>query len=110
MVLDGLPNGGYAYDIAEWLKEQSLPVLKEQRKTDWIARFAVGAIATFSDTLAMREIVLGASKNDLSRDRCARIPGLLAVGARRIYADDKAKTELRAVNEHRNLYENACPS
>ena len=79
----------------------------ESRKQEGIAKHSVAATATIHDTLAMREIAIGASKNDFSRDRCARIQPHLAA-AYRIYRDDKNKDDMRIVSQHYNLYETVC--
>ena len=50
----------------------------------------------------MREFSLGAIKNDISSERCARIRSLLAI-AREILKEN------RLVDTHHDLYESVCP-
>ena len=111
-MLEGLPTGGAAFEIAKWLKEAPVAWLWDQyAKADPVAKnnasAALNSIADLNDTLAMREIVLGSVKNDLTRERCARIPALFVI-ADDIYVRLENKNQRRALAAHRNLYESAC--
>src|SRR5262249_35831867 len=64
-------------EFMAWLQTQS-PTALADNIDDWMAPSAIHLAATGYDTLAMNDIVIGQSKNDLSRDRCARILERLA--------------------------------
>jgi hypothetical protein len=104
--LEGSVKEGLAYDLSDWLSRRPLSALRD-RKQEGVAKHSILATAAIHDTLAMREIAIGASKNDFSRDRCARIPPHLAT-ARRIYEEFELKDDLRIVSQHYNLYETVC--
>jgi len=100
--LEGLPTGGLAYELSEWLKKQSSTSARDSKSA------TLDTIAMINDTLAMREIALGSIKQDFARDRCGRILAHLAE-ARNIYErNDLHKEQVRAINAHYNLFESVC--
>ena len=89
------------------MRQQSLTSLRDRNDKSGSlnasnASRAITLIVSAYDTLALREIVIGATKNDLTRDRCARAFNLL-MNAYNIEKD-------AVIEAHRNLHESVCPN
>jgi hypothetical protein len=106
-------------EFQRWLQTQSHTALAAD-VYDWMAPPAIHLVATGYDTLAMSDIVIGLSKNDLGRDRCARILERL-VTSRSIFefwapiyvrslkgSHSSFRGIFRTLDAHRDLYESVC--
>ncbi|WP_146604536.1 hypothetical protein [Rhodoplanes roseus] len=126
-MLEGVSEGGAAYELNKWIDSESISELvaginktnleteiAKQRKLapklDPMARQAVTWLRTIGDTydtLAMRDVVLGAIRNDFSKDRCARIRSLLA-RSKDSYEKANVTEYGPYIAAHFNIYESAC--
>ncbi len=95
--LEGTPAGGHYFELSKWLMGQSVSALRDRAVPDETLQYVAGIY----DTLAMREIALGALKDDLSPARCARAKGALARA--KDIAEDK-----RIADAHSDLLESVC--
>ena len=106
--LEGLPTGGLAYDLSNWIDGQSTSELLDRRsKGDLFAAAWISQIADTEDTLGMRELALAALRHDAGKERCARAFGFLTRA--RELSRQAGRSDLTAnYGAHRDLYESAC--
>lgn len=113
----GLPLGGLPYELSEWANTHPVNALliqvendskePDESKKDLTAVLRILTIASVYDTLAMREIAVGVTRNDLTKDRCARISALLAQ-SRDILNKLHQIEYLKITDAHYSVYESVC--
>jgi hypothetical protein len=131
----GIINNEIYYTVFQWLEGQQLSAhdmsvleLLGQALEEWLDSRQVKALAITSerqtilknrvfaaakDTLAMRDIAIGATRRDFGQERCDRIRRLLAE-AQEMYDQlykqipGQVRDNMRVVEAHRSLFESVC--
>lgn len=105
-------------ELEEWLRAQSYTALLNN-KAEFGALSRVISIANIYDTLALYELMVGATRSELTKDRCAKgwallnaskdvwdalVPKLIEMGAQSAH-----RGAIKIYEAHASLYQNACP-